>query len=215
MSSFAPGLVVAGLPKWIQKVVESIQLTIRYVSPATPLPAPLPAPRPAPEAVGPEEQPAGGGSSAAAERDAFLVSDGGSFSNMYVAGLIQRGAKSIVVGVNTDQPLAPRWAWDPTQRNATEKDVDNALASFFGTIIGSVWGEGSGAREGVAHGFIAEVGTQRVNIVHHVPEGGNDVVGCAVASVRAVRYGSCSAALILSWDTFRLQYLDGISSANR
>ena len=46
--------------------------------------------------------------------DDYLFGDGGTYENVHITGLIQRGVKEIVVFLNTNQPLHTGKGWNAT-----------------------------------------------------------------------------------------------------
>ena len=59
------------------------------------------------------------------DNDGYLFGDGGTYENVHITGLIQRGVKEIVVFLNTNQPLHTGKGWNATSQDPTSHVVDD------------------------------------------------------------------------------------------
>lgn len=63
-----------------------------------------------------------------------LLCDGGSFENILLPSMLQRGVQKIVLFFNSGTPLLPSSAWNVAADRPSKLQVDDGLSSLFGVI---------------------------------------------------------------------------------
>eukprot|EP00947_MAST-08B_sp_MAST-8B-sp1_P002001 g2001.t1 len=64
-----------------------------------------------------------------------LLADGGDFENVHLIGMLKRRVESIILFINTNQPLHSRSAWDPRTERPRSNTTDDMWPYFFGINV--------------------------------------------------------------------------------